>query len=90
VVETLASQRRIVPGLGKDEGALIAGAIYVEVTFALPGIGTLMVDAVRERDIPVIQGTTLFFSAFVVAVHLVIDLVYVMIDPRIRFGSVAA
>ncbi|MGH6916136.1 MAG: ABC transporter permease, partial [Geminicoccaceae bacterium] len=80
----------VVTAAGLIVVGLIAGAIYVEVTFALPGIGTLMVDAVRERDIPMIQGTTLFFSAFVVLVHLVIDLIYVMIDPRIRFGSVAA
>jgi peptide/nickel transport system permease protein len=80
----------VVTAAGLIVVGLIAGAIYVEVTFALPGIGTLMVDAVRERDIPVIQGTTLFFSAFVVVVHLAIDLIYVMIDPRIRFGSVAA
>lgn len=70
--------------------ALIAGAIYVEVTFALPGLGTLMVESVRQRDIPLIQGTTLFFSTFVIVVHLVIDVVYTLIDPRIRFGSVEA
>jgi peptide/nickel transport system permease protein len=80
----------VVTAAGLIVVGLIAGAIYVEVTFALPGIGTLMVDAVRERDIPVIQGTTLFFSAFVVLIHLAIDLIYVLIDPRIRFGSVAA
>lgn len=70
--------------------ALIAGAIYVEVTFALPGIGTLMVESVRQRDIPLIQGTTLFFSVFVIIVHLVIDVIYTLIDPRIRFGKVEA
>ena len=68
--------------------ALISGAIYVEVTFALPGIGTLMVESVRQRDIPVVQGTTLFFAVFVIVVHLVIDVVYTLIDPRIRFGGV--
>jgi peptide/nickel transport system permease protein len=67
---------------------VVAGAIYVEVTFALPGLGTLIVDAVQDRDIPKIQGTTLFLSAFVVAVHLIIDIVYVLIDPRIRYGRV--
>jgi peptide/nickel transport system permease protein len=67
---------------------VVAGAIYVEVTFALPGLGTLIVDAVQDRDIPKIQGTTLFLSAFVVAMHLIIDIVYVLIDPRIRYGRV--
>ena len=69
---------------------LLANAIYVEVTFALPGLGSLMVDAVNKRDIPVIQGTALVFAGFVVAVNLAIDVVYALIDPRIRFGRVAA
>jgi peptide/nickel transport system permease protein len=67
---------------------LLASAIYVEVTFALPGLGSLTVDAVQKRDIPLIQGTTLVFSCFVVAINLVIDVVYTLIDPRIRFGKV--
>ena len=69
---------------------LLASAIYVEVTFALPGLGSLIVDAVQKRDIPLIQGTTLVFACFVVIVNLVIDVIYVLIDPRIRFGRVAA
>jgi peptide/nickel transport system permease protein len=67
---------------------LLASAIYVEVTFALPGLGSLTVDAVQKRDIPLIQGTTLVFACFVVAINLVIDVVYTLIDPRIRFGKV--
>lgn len=67
---------------------LLAGAIYVEVTFALPGLGSLTVDAVQKRDIPLIQGTTLVFSVFVIIVNLAIDVVYTLIDPRIRFGAV--
>jgi peptide/nickel transport system permease protein len=67
---------------------LLASAIYVEVTFALPGLGSLTVDAVQKRDIPLIQGTTLVFSCFVVAINLVIDVVYTLVDPRIRFGKV--
>lgn len=68
---------------------LLANTIYVEVTFALPGLGSLMVDAVNKRDIPVIQGTALVFTGFVVAVNLLIDVGYALIDPRIRFGRVA-
>jgi len=67
---------------------LLASAIYVEVTFALPGLGSLTVDAVQKRDIPMIQGTTLVFACFVVAINLIIDVVYTLIDPRIRFGKV--
>ena len=56
---------------------LLANAIYVEVTFALPGLGSLIVDAVQKRDIPLIQGTTLVFACFVVLVNLVVDVIYV-------------
>ena len=65
--------------------SLIAGSIFVEVTFALPGLGTLTVDAVSKRDIPLIQGTTLVFSAFVVLANLTVDILYTLIDPRIGF-----
>jgi len=69
---------------------LLANAIYVEVTFALPGLGSLIVDAVQKRDIPLIQGTTLVFACFVVLVNLIIDVIYALIDPRIRFTRVAS
>lgn len=80
----------VVTAAGLVVVGLLAGAIYVEVTFALPGMGSLTVDAVQKRDIPLIQGTTLVFSIFVVLVNLIVDVVYVTIDPRIRFGRVAA
>ena len=80
----------VVTAAGLIVVGLVAGAIYVEVTFALPGIGSLTVDAVQKRDLPLIQGTTLLFSVFVVLINLVIDVIYVMIDPRIRFGRVEA
>jgi len=65
---------------------LVAGAIYVEVTFALPGLGSLTIEAVQRRDIPLIQGTAVLFSSFVILLNLFIDLAYTLIDPRIRFG----
>lgn len=66
----------------------LANAIYVEVTFAIPGLGSLIVDAVQKRDIPLIQGTTLVFACFVVLINLLVDVIYTLIDPRIRFGTV--
>jgi len=78
----------VVTAAGLVVVGLVAGAIYVEVTFALPGIGALTVDAVQKRDIPLIQGTTLLFSCFVVLINLAIDVIYTVIDPRIRFGRV--
>jgi len=78
----------VVTAAGLIVVGLVAGAIYVEVTFALPGIGSLIVGAVQERDLPLIQGTTLLFSVFVVVINLLIDVIYVVIDPRIRFARV--
>jgi peptide/nickel transport system permease protein len=78
----------VVTAAGLIVVGLLANAIYVEVTFALPGLGSLTVDAVQKRDIPLIQGTTLVFACFVVVVNLVVDVIYTIIDPRIRFGRV--
>jgi peptide/nickel transport system permease protein len=66
----------------------LANTIYVEVTFAIPGLGSLIVDAVQKRDIPLIQGTSLVFASFVVLINLLVDVIYTLIDPRIRFGAV--
>jgi peptide/nickel transport system permease protein len=80
----------VVTAAGVIVVGLLASAIYVEVTFALPGLGSLTVDAVQKRDIPLIQGTTLVFACFVVVVNLIIDVIYAVIDPRIRFTRVAS
>jgi peptide/nickel transport system permease protein len=78
----------VVTAAGLIVVGLLANAIYVEVTFALPGLGSLTIDAVQKRDIPLIQGTTLVFACFVVVVNLAVDVIYTIIDPRIRFGRV--
>ncbi len=78
----------VVTAAGLIVVGVTAGAIYVEVTFALPGLGSLTVEAVQKRDIPLVQGTTMFFAVLVVIVNLVIDVLYTLIDPRIRFGRV--
>ncbi|WP_104668727.1 ABC transporter permease [Ensifer adhaerens] len=78
----------VVTAAGLIVVGIVAGAIYVEVTFSLPGLGALTIDAIQKRDIPTIQGTTLLFSAFVVLVNLAVDVIYTLVDPRIRFGRV--
>jgi peptide/nickel transport system permease protein len=67
--------------------ALFGGAVLIEVTFGLPGLGTLLVDSVVTRDIPVVQALVLLTAAFVIVVNLGLDVLYTVIDPRIRFGS---
>ncbi|WFU06791.1 ABC transporter permease (plasmid) [Rhizobium sp. CB3171] len=80
----------VVTAAGLIVVGIVAGAIYVEVTFSLPGLGALAIDAILKRDIPTIQGTTLLFSAFVVLTNLVVDVIYALIDPRIHFGRVGS
>lgn len=66
--------------------ALIAGLLIVEQVFNLPGLGSLMIASIRERDIALLQGITLLVALFVVVVNLVVDLVCMLIDPRLRAG----
>lgn len=71
--------------IGNGFAILIGGAIVTESIFNLPGIGRLTVDAVLARDYPVIQGVILLTSALYVLLNLAIDLVYVALDPRVRY-----
>src|SRR5207237_8013084 len=64
---------------------LIGGAVVTETVFAIPGVGRLTVDAILRRDYPVIQGIVLLFSFVYVLVNLLIDLLYTVLDPRIRY-----
>jgi peptide/nickel transport system permease protein len=71
-----------VAGLGV--ALLIGGTVVTETVFAIPGLGTLTVNAILERDYPVIQGVVLLFSFAYVIVNLIVDLLYSVFDPRIR------
>lgn len=70
---------------GMQFGSLLGGAAIIETIFSWPGVGMLAVNAVKARDIPLIQGTTLVFAISFVLITLVVDIVYVLIDPRIRY-----
>jgi peptide/nickel transport system permease protein len=76
----------VVTVLGIQMGALLGGTVIIEVIFGLPGLGRLLVDAISNRDYPMLQGTVLFIAAMFVVVNLVVDLTYAMIDPRIRYS----
>ncbi|PYE30247.1 peptide/nickel transport system permease protein [Rhizobium sp. PP-F2F-G38] len=69
--------------LGLIMGSLLGGAAVTETVFTLPGLGRLMVDAVFARDYPLIQGCMLFIAAVYVAVNLLVDLIYPLLDPRV-------
>jgi peptide/nickel transport system permease protein len=75
----------IVTVIGIGIALLIGGAVVTESVFAIPGLGRLTVDAILRRDYPVIQGVVLLFSFVYVLVNLLIDLIYTVLDPRIRY-----
>jgi peptide/nickel transport system permease protein len=75
----------IVTVIGIGVALLIGGAVVTESVFAIPGLGRLTVDAILRRDYPLIQGIVLLFSFVYVLVNLAVDLVYTMLDPRIRY-----
>jgi peptide/nickel transport system permease protein len=75
----------IVTVIGIGVALLIGGAVVTETVFAIPGVGRLTVDAILRRDYPVIQGVVLLFSFVYVVVNLLIDLLYTVLDPRIRY-----
>lgn len=71
--------------IGIGFALLIGGVVVTESVFAIPGIGRLTVDAIIHRDYPVIQGVVLVVSGVYVLINLVVDLLYVLLDPRIRY-----
>ena len=76
----------VVSALGPTFAALITGSVIVESVFAIPGIGRAFVVAVSSRDYPMILATTILFSVVVALANLVVDLLYTVIDPRVRLG----
>ncbi len=75
----------IVTVIGIGIALLIGGVVVTETVYAIPGLGSLTVDAVLNRDFPVIQGVVLFFSVLYVVINLLVDLSYLWLDPRIRY-----
>jgi peptide/nickel transport system permease protein len=76
--------------LGTRFAAMLNGVVVVEVVFAWPGVGSLIVRALETRDYPLIQATVLITSLLAVAVQLLIDLAYPLLDPRVRLGKAAS
>lgn len=70
--------------LGLEIAGLLNGSIFIEAVFSLPGVGRILVGAVEDRDFPVLQFGVIAYAAIVVVVNLVIDLLYVLADPRVR------
>lgn len=75
----------VVTMLGLEFATLLGGALIIETVFALPGIGRLVINAVGQRDFPIVQGVVLISAAIFVIVNLIVDLLYSVLDPRITY-----
>jgi ABC-type dipeptide/oligopeptide/nickel transport system permease component len=69
---------------GLDVGLLLGGAVLTESTFSIPGLGRLAIDSIFTGDLPVVLGVTMFAAAFIVLANLVVDVLYAVVDPRVR------
>jgi ABC-type dipeptide/oligopeptide/nickel transport system permease component len=74
----------VVTVVGLELGRLLGGVVVVESVFAWPGLGRMLLEAIQARDFPVVQGSVLLFSVFLILTNFAIDLCYGVIDPRIR------
>jgi peptide/nickel transport system permease protein len=72
--------------MGIQLGRLLGGAVIVEQIFGLPGVGSLLVSSITQRDYPMVQGTVLIIGALFILVQLVVDLSYAFMDPRIHYA----
>lgn len=79
----------VVTVLGLDAARVLGGVVFTETIFAWPGLGSQMVQAIPNLDIPLVLGTVLFAAALVVASNIVVDLVYFVLDPRLRDEGLA-
>ena len=70
--------------VGISFGALLGGTVIIETLFAVPGLGFSLITAINSRDILVIQGITVFIAAMFVIINTIVDLLYAVLDPRIR------
>lgn len=72
---------------GIQVGRLLGGAVIIEQIFALPGIGRYTFDAISQRDYPVVQGTVLVFTVFFILTNLIVDILYGVVDPRVKLDA---
>jgi len=77
----------IVTLVGTELGNMLTGSMLIEKVFSIPGIGKMAVDAMSNRDLPMLQGVVVYIALVFVLVNLIVDLSYAYIDPRIRFGK---
>lgn len=74
----------VITVLGMEAGALLGGTVIIEQVFSWPGLGSLVIRGISQRDYPLVQGTLLFLALFYVLVNFIVDLIYTLLDPRLR------
>ena len=75
----------VVTLIGLDVGLLLGGAVLTETVFNIPGVGRFAYDSIVNSDLPAIQGTVLFGAFFIIGANIVVDVLYAVIDPRVRY-----
>jgi peptide/nickel transport system permease protein len=70
--------------IGIVAGALLGGTVIIEQVFSIPGVGRLIIGAIAARDFPVMQGGLLFLAVIYLVVNLTVDILYAVVDPRVR------
>ena len=80
----------MVAGLGGALGGLLGGSLIVETVFAFPGVGKLVTDSVTSRNWPIVQGGTIIMSAYTILINLIVDIMYTVVDPRMKTTFVKA
>lgn len=73
----------VITVIGLQFGTLLGGAMLTEVVFSIPGVGRLMIEAIKQRDFPIVQGSVLFVAACFSLVNLAVDLLYAVVDPKV-------
>ena len=76
----------VVTIFGLDLGALLGGAVITETVFNIPGIGRLNLDAINHSDFPIVQGTVILATLFIVVANILVDIAYAYLDPRVRYS----
>jgi peptide/nickel transport system permease protein len=90
VVIRHALRNALIPAItviGVSLGGLLGGAVVTETVFSIPGMGRLVVQSIARRDFPVIQGAVMTIAAIYVLANLIVDVLYVYVDPRVRYGA---
>ena len=74
----------VITFLGVIVAEIVAGSIVVEQVFSVPGIGTLLLTAIANRDFPVVEAVVLLIAFFIIVINFVVDMIYMAVDPRVK------